>query len=358
MTPTHRLRVRVFIRSRHCKIACPGLPAMSVDNVCGQVAANVFGPASAREVFTMHFLTQHEGSHTATVAIQAHTEKFLSSMSNGGVSAFAEEVGSREQWSMEMHGDNLVAFKSRASGTYLVCDNLYDVRADRQHARAWEQWLLVTEDQPHAHTHPGGPIEVFLRSCRGKFACDGNPALKVNPDGRVQANNFGVAREWESLRMVTLPKQEGDKHGLVAFKTMTGKYLSAMPNGEVWASFAEEIRAWEKWTVEACHCDVVAFKSAHGRFLVCDNFFAVGDDIRADRMHPNEWEHWHLVPGDRPDAYTDPGSTVRSAVQGTVIAFQALLDLAALVFTDLRSGVGAAAVRHVHSALQSIGCSA
>ena len=193
---------------------------------------------------------------------------------------------------------------------------------------------------------------VFLRSCRGKFAVDGKPALKVHPCGWVQANTFGPAQEWERITVHSLPADESGQ-AVVALQAWTGKFIASKPNGDVEA-FADQIGEWEKWIVENHGDTFVALKSKEfGRYLCCDNLFDCGNEVRANRERVQEWELWVMVPQDQPHAYTNPSHTARSAIGGTIVAVCSVLTLGALAIPAVGFGVGGVVAGSAAAAAQS-----
>jgi len=87
---------------------------------------------------------------------------------------------------------------------------------------------------------------VFLRSRRTARGRDGHPSLKCHPDGRIQADTFGTALGWETWK-VHNKTSDGDDGGKkkIALQSWTGKFLSAKPDGTVWAC-ADCVGDWEQ----------------------------------------------------------------------------------------------------------------
>ena len=161
---------------------------------------------------------------------------------------------------------------------------------------------------------------IIIRSRRTAFARDGHPALKAYPCGKVQANTFGTAREWEEWTLHPI------HDGVTALQSYHGKFLSAKPNGEARAD-AESIGEWEQWQVSKTVDQWVCFQSFHGKYLVADCWESCGEWVKADREQVQEWEEWVIIEDD-PHSHTNPGHTAQMAIRGTLIGLGVLAELA------------------------------
>jgi len=199
---------------------------------------------------------------------------------------------------------------------YLCCDD-YDncgesVKSDKSYVDEWEQWAIVDERKALTHSEENGqmavsvagldkvaPRDVFLRSRRTKAFRIGYPALNCNPHGKIQANAWNEARQWEEWTIHLL----GD--GEVALQAWTGRFLSAAPEGDLWA-LSESIGEREKWTIEKSTGSFVGLKSSYGKYLCCDGSLSnFGKSVKSDRSYMQCWEDWALV--DDSKALTKPG---------------------------------------------------
>ncbi|CAE7557424.1 IFI27 [Symbiodinium sp. CCMP2456] len=191
------------------------------------------------------------------------------------------------------------------------------------------------------------PVTVVVRSRRQGMLVNRFPALCSEPAGKVVANRFGKAKEWETWTM----EFHGDK---VALRSHHGTYLRAQADGFVVAD-QTSVRGSEKWSMEnAPGSDgyIVAFKSCHGKYLCADDGhfmnIGVGNVVHADRDACGEWEQWTIsTPGDVPlcraDVFHALGAAAVSGATGTAVALVVTPGIAAaLGFTA--EGIAAGSV--------------
>eukprot|EP00934_Nitzschia_sp_Nitz4_P001114 Nitzschia sp. Nitz4//scaffold87_size112219//22459//23247//NITZ4_004066-RA/size112219-snap-gene-0.86-mRNA-1//1//CDS//3329559345//1114//frame0 len=134
---------------------------------------------------------------------------------------------------------------------------------------------------------------VYIRSRRTAIGKEGHPSLKCHPDGRIQCNTYGEAREWEGWRIHYLGP-DNDGRQVIALQGWTGKYLTAHDCGRVGADW-HSIGHRKIWYLVPSAVHFVAIQSCHlGKYLVCDDFFNCGNEVRADREHIQEWEEWAM----------------------------------------------------------------
>ncbi|CAE7378151.1 IFI27 [Symbiodinium microadriaticum] len=192
------------------------------------------------------------------------------------------------------------------------------------------------------------PATVVVRSRRRGMLVNRFPALCSEPGGKVVANRFGKAKEWETWTM----EFHGDK---VALRSHHGKYLTAQADGFVVAD-RESARGSEKWSMDnAPGSDgyIVAFKSCHGKYLCADGGhfgnIGVGNVVHADRDSCGEWEQWTIsTPGDVPLCRAHVahalGAMAASGATGTAVALAVTPGIAtALGFTAEGIAAGSAA---------------
>lgn len=149
----------------------------------------------------------------------------------------------------------------------------------------------------------------YIRSRRTAFGRDGHPALCCNPDGRIEANRFGPAQQWEEMEISTHERDSGDTFATI--RTWTGKYISVTADGVVSAT-SDDIGEQEQWTMQLNADGFTTFKSWHGAYLSCrGGWFQVGHKAGVMALD-QEWEHWLVL--DRPRSMTFPGSTAQTAV--------------------------------------------
>jgi hypothetical protein len=129
---------------------------------------------------------------------------------------------------------------------------------------------------------------------------DGEHYITAELDGTVWANRT-EAHAWEQWMVEYL---DG---GLVALHSAHGRYLSAQLDGSVVAD-RDGINAWEQWTLEH-HGDRVAFKSAHGLYLVAEG--GGGESVGADREAVGPWETFLPDPPLTSAPGPSPGGVVR-----------------------------------------------
>ena len=95
---------------------------------------------------------------------------------------------------------------------------------------------------------------VALRSVHGKY-------LSAQPDGRAEWNR-NIAAEWEFFHV------EQRQNGKITLKGAHGMYVSAQADGSVQINRREAPPAgWEDFTVEDRGNNVVCLKSFHGKYL-------------------------------------------------------------------------------------------
>ena len=169
----------------------------------------------------------------------------------------------------------------------------------------------------------------MLRSCRRDCNKPGRSALTTTSQGLVTANVWGLASKSEKWDVEFLSKKacfrvEEDHKGiahlheegcasdekadpcLVAIRSqLNDRYLSAKPGSGGVAADATKAGPLETWEVEfnqdgkSC-----SFKSAHGKYLRCDEgyVFGVGAGNRVTVANrdgtPGRWEHWFVVISD------------------------------------------------------------
>ena len=95
---------------------------------------------------------------------------------------------------------------------------------------------------------------VALRSVHGKY-------LSAQPDGRAEWNR-NIAAEWEFFHV------EHRQNGKITLKGAHGMYVSAQADGSVQINRREAPpNGWEEFTVEDRGNNVVCLKSCHGKYL-------------------------------------------------------------------------------------------
>jgi hypothetical protein len=188
---------------------------------------------------------------------------------------------------------------------------------------------------------------VYIRSRRG-----GHPALKCHPDGKIQANCWGPANEWEECILIPISGNDDScpTTSRVAFKSWTGQFLSAKLDGTVFA--ADVLDEGCHWELQSTTGNFVSLKSHFDRFLCCDDFFDCGKFVRADRLRVEEWEEWIIVDGpksmvDRERRHCPPG------IVGALVGLGAVVSLGALAIPLLGFGVGGVVAGSVAAAVQS-----
>ena len=193
-------------------------------------------------------------------------------------------------------------------------------------------------------------MKAFIRSRRTKFGVDGHPALSAQPDGSVQANRFGLGREWEEWEVEDRGEQEGSK--LISLRGHHGLYLSADSNKVDVNVNASEVGNSELWLLVDKGGGFVALKSCHDKYLVCDSLYDCGKVVKADRLEVKEWEQWSIV--NQASALVDPGSTIRLAASGTLIAVSSVLTVGAVAVPMLGFGAGGVVAGSTAAAVQSL----
>jgi hypothetical protein len=103
--------------------------------------------------------------------------------------------------------------------------------------------------------------------------------------GRLVANRE-AANAWEQFT----PKRAVD--GRWGFQADSGAWLSAQPDGTVWANREKpddyEPDAWEAWVLQTYADGRCSLKSDHGYFLCAEG--GGGSDVNANRTAANAWE--------------------------------------------------------------------
>eukprot|EP00187_Rhodella_violacea_P007423 CAMPEP_0174901234 /NCGR_PEP_ID=MMETSP0167-20121228/33884_1 /TAXON_ID=38298 /ORGANISM="Rhodella maculata, Strain CCMP736" /LENGTH=233 /DNA_ID=CAMNT_0016142859 /DNA_START=40 /DNA_END=741 /DNA_ORIENTATION=- len=183
---------------------------------------------------------------------------------------------------------------------------------------------------------------VFLRS-RRKVSCrDGHPALKCNPDGKIQADMWGEAHGWETWKLHVL------EDGRVALEAWTGRYLSAAPEGGLYA-LSESIGDREKFSIENSEGIYVGLKSCFGKYLRCAG--NCGEAVKSDRRQIGKREQWAIV--NHSKALTNPGEQARKAASFVLLGVGSLLATGAFLVPVLGFGVAGVAAGSAAAVIQS-----
>ena len=142
--------MKVYIRSKRTAFGRDGHPALSCQPD-GTVQANRFGPGKEWEEWILESVETKDG--TSAIALRSWMGMYLSAKDNGEVRVDRSDIGENEKWIIENKDDGYVSMKSASFGKYLVRDNLFlcgdTVKADRDDATEWEQWMVV-ENDPNA----------------------------------------------------------------------------------------------------------------------------------------------------------------------------------------------------------------
>jgi hypothetical protein len=182
---------------------------------------------------------------------------------------------------------------------------------------------------------------IYIRSRRFFLGRDGHPALKCNPDGKIQANCWGPGKTWEEWILIPISNNDDSCPTTcrVAFESWTGQFLSAKLDGTVFA--ADVLDEGCHWELQSTTGNFVSLKSHFGKYLCCDDLIKPGKSVRADRRAANEWEEWIIV--NDPNELTKKGETARLAV-GTLVGVGTLVALGAVAIPVVGFGIEQLAV--------------
>lgn len=121
----------------------------------------------------------------------------------------------------------------------------------RPHALLHQEVFQYHEQKPPLNEQPDPTHEGF-KSYHNKY-------LSAHPDGTVYADKDWF-RGWEKFEVVDAG------NGQVGLKSYHGKYLSAQPDGRVECN-RDWLRGWEKFRMVIAGPNQVGFKSYHGKYL-------------------------------------------------------------------------------------------